>query len=73
MASNSDGHNQIVRKVFPLIIDGRSEEECWVVIESLCAGVGALFGRDGRQTATFVETVAERLATGERPMPRIKG
>lgn len=73
MASPSDRHNAIIHAVLPLIVNQQTEEECWVVIESLCAGIGAIFGRDGQQTAIFVESVAERLATGQRPLPRIDG
>lgn len=43
-----------------------SEEAQWVLLESLCFGIGLLHGRTARQTAFFVECMAERIVAGER-------
>jgi len=60
-------HNAAIRLILPVIIDhARSESDQWVILESLCLGIGMLHGRTPRATATFIETMAERLATGER-------
>lgn len=56
-------HNQAVYPIMRLLCEGRGETEIWVLIESLCLGAGLLFGRDARGTATFVETIAERMGT----------
>ena len=45
-----------------------TEAEQWIVIESLCLGIGLLHGRSPRDTAEFVETIAERIASGKRKL-----
>jgi hypothetical protein len=50
-----------------LIADAaKTESAQWVILESLCLGIGKLHRRTEKETALFVETIAERLATGER-------
>lgn len=56
-------HNAAIYPLLKLLCEGRGETEIWVLIESLCLGVGLLFDRDARGTATFVETIAERMET----------
>jgi hypothetical protein len=43
-----------------------TEEGRWVLLETLCLGIGKFHGRTARETAVFVELIAERLASGER-------
>ena len=53
--------------MFKLLAEkGKDEADQWIIIESLCLGIGKLHGRSARATAIFVETIAERIATGER-------
>lgn len=63
----SERHNQAL---FPLIKAlcsyADTEPDQWVIMESLCLGIGKLHGRTPRQTAEFIEAMAERLATGAR-------
>jgi len=60
-------HNAILRPALKLIADATDNEaEQWVILESLCLGIGMLHGRNNRDTAVFIETMAERIATGER-------
>ena len=60
-------HNDALMPLLRLIIShGRSEPDQWVILESLCLGIGKLHGRTPRQTAEFIEAMAERLTTGER-------
>ncbi len=62
-----DPHNAALLPMLRLIADhARSESDQWVILESLCLGIGKLHGRTPRQTAVFIETMAERLATGDR-------
>lgn len=63
-------HNEAVRAIMPMLMMF-PEPDAWVVLESLAAGLGAIHGRNGRGTAKMVELMAERLATGERPMPNV--
>lgn len=65
--SASDQHNAALLPILRLIVQhAPSEEAQWVLLESLCVGVGRLHGREPRSTALFVENIAERLAMGER-------
>jgi hypothetical protein len=51
----------------PLLARHTQDEAAqWVIIESLCIGLGLLHGRDRRGIAEIVETVAARICTGER-------
>lgn len=51
----------------PLLARHTSDEATqWIIIESLCIGLGLLHGRDRRGIAEIVETVAARICTGER-------
>lgn len=63
----TEQHNAAVRMILPIMVEHvRSEADRWTVLESLCLGMGLLHGRTTRQTAIFIETMAERLAGGER-------
>lgn len=67
MTCAHDNHNAAMLPLLKLIVDHASTEQSqWVILESLCLGIGMLHGRDAKQTALFVETIAERLAGGER-------
>jgi hypothetical protein len=58
-------HNAAIRRLLPVLVEcGEDEAGQWVLIESLCAGIGLLHGRTPRQTAEFIELVAERIARG---------
>lgn len=59
--SPSADHNAAMHGLLKLLVEGRTEAEIWVIIESLCMGVGRLFNRDGKATALFVEIMAEAL------------
>jgi len=65
--SESDRHNAAMLPLLKLITAHASTEEGqWIILESLCLGIGKLHNRTPRQIAVFVETMAERFATGER-------
>jgi len=63
----SEAHNAAILPLMRLIVDHtKDESDQWVLLETLCLGVGKLHGRSPRETAIYIETMAERLATGER-------
>lgn len=63
----SGSHNAAILPALRLITDhAHTEEAQWVLLESLCLGIGKLHGRSPRETALYVETIAERLTSGER-------
>lgn len=67
MTEQSHGHNEAMLPMLRLIVDHAPNEAAqWVILESLCLGIGKLHGRSIKETAIFIETMAERLATGER-------
>ena len=67
MTAETDAHNAVLLPLLRLIVDHADTEPVqWVILESLCLAVGRLHGRSQRDTALFVETIAERLTTGER-------
>lgn len=60
-------HNAAILPCLKVIVENTDgEAEQWIMLESLCLGIGKLHGRTARETAIFIETMAERLATGER-------
>lgn len=63
-------HDQHNSAIFPLLkmltSYAATEPNQWVILESLCLAIGKLHGRTGRQTAEFIEAMAERIATGAR-------
>lgn len=64
---SAQDHNEALLPILRRIADAsRDEAGQWTILESLCLGIGRLHGRSARETAVFVETMAERLATGER-------
>ena len=64
---SADQHNAALLPIFRLIFENAPDEaDQWVLLESLCLGIGHLNGRDARETAIFVEYLAERLVAGER-------
>ena len=63
----SEAHNAAILPMLRLITDhAKTEADQWVILEALCLGIGKLHGRSPRETAIYIETMAERLATGER-------
>ena len=67
MSNPTDQHNAAMLPLLRMIVDHAPDEATqWVILESLCLGIGKLHGLTGRETAVFVETIAERIATGER-------
>lgn len=64
----AEAHNAALLPLLRMIVEhAPTEAGQWVILESLCLGIGKLHGRTPRQTANFVEAVAERLASGDRP------
>ncbi len=60
-------HNAAMLPLLKLVTSHADTEAAqWVIIESLCLGIGKLHGRTPRETAEFVELIAERMTTGER-------
>ena len=67
MGDRCDSHNAVLFPMLKLITQAAGTEEGqWVILESLCLGIGKLHNRSPRQTAIYVETIAERLTTGEK-------
>lgn len=67
MTNPTDAHNQALLPILRIITENAEKEsQQWVILESLCLGVGKLHGRTPRQTAAFIDAMAERIATGER-------
>lgn len=65
--STLEDHNAAILPMLRLIIDhAQTEAGQWILLETLCLGIGKLHGRSPRETAIYIETMAERLATGER-------
>lgn len=63
----SEAHNRTVREMMPLIARHTDDEATqWIIIESLCIGLGLLHGRSRRDIAEVVEMVAARICSGER-------
>lgn len=63
----SDEHNAALLPLLRIITDAANGEAGqWVILESLCLGIGKLHNRTPRQTAEFIEAMAERLTTGAR-------
>ena len=63
----SESHNAAILPMLRLITDhAKTEADQWVILETLCLGIGKLHSRSPRDTAIYIETMAERLATGER-------
>lgn len=63
----SEAHNTTVREVMPMLArHTRDEATQWIIIESLCVGLGLLHGRNRRDIAETVEMMAARICSGER-------
>ena len=63
----TDEHNSALLPLLRIITDAaRTEPGQWVILESLCLGIGKLHNRTPRQTAEFIEAIAERLTSGAR-------
>jgi hypothetical protein len=70
----SERHNAILKPLLASIIDATTNEaEQWVVLESLCLGIGLLHQRPPRHIAEFIEIMAERIASGERQIGQSRG
>lgn len=60
-------HNAAIYPLLKTLTDhAQTEAQQWVILESLCLAIGKLHGRTPRQTAEFIEAMAERLTTGAR-------
>jgi len=69
MSLDPASHNAAIKPALMAIVEGATTEaEQWVLLESLCFGIGILHGRAPRQIAEFIETMAERIATGQRAL-----
>lgn len=65
--SPSERHNAAMLPLLRVIVEAApSESDQWVILESLALGIGKLHNRTPRQTAEFVEAMAERLTDGSR-------
>lgn len=63
----SEAHNAALLPILRLITEhGATEPAQWVIMESLCLGIGKLHGRSIKEISLFVETMAERFADGSR-------
>ena len=63
----SFSHNAAILPCLRLIVEAEpSEAGQWALLETLCLGIGRLHGRNDRGIATYIETMAERIASGER-------
>lgn len=62
-----EGHNNVLLPLLKLMVEAEETESGqWIILESLSLGIGKLHGRTLRQTAEFVEAMAERLTNGSR-------
>lgn len=60
-------HNAAIRPLLEHLVSvAPTEPDQWLVLESLCLGVGKMHGLDARGTAEMVELIAERFASGLR-------
>lgn len=67
MITNHEAHNEALLPLLKLIVAAAPDEVSqWIILESLCLGIGRLHGRTPRENALFIELIAERIATGER-------
>lgn len=66
-ATPSERHNEAIFPLMKAMIGyADTEPDQWVILETLCLCIGKLHGRTPRQTAEFIESMAERLTTGAR-------
>ncbi|MDR2857568.1 MAG: hypothetical protein LBV50_06945 [Novosphingobium sp.] len=64
---STDRHNAALLPLLRMIVEADpTESGQWVLLESLALGIGKLHGRTPRQTAEFVEAMAERFTDGSR-------
>jgi len=48
-------HNEALLPLLRIVVDSASNEAAqWVILESLCLGIGKLHNRSGRETAEFI-------------------
>lgn len=67
MTTASDQHNAVIYPLLKLLAEhAATEPEQWVILETICLGIGKLHDRTPRQTAEFIEAMAEHIATGAR-------
>jgi hypothetical protein len=64
---DADWHNEALLPLLKQIVAAAPNEAAqWVILESLCLGIGLLHGRSKQDTAIFIETMADRIVMGER-------
>lgn len=64
---DTDKHNAAVRILLPQIARADTDEVLqWIIMESLCLGVGLVHGRSRREIAEVLEMMADRIMKGER-------
>jgi hypothetical protein len=67
---SSEAHNAAILPCLKLLVEAaQSEADQWILLETLCCGIGKLHQRTARQTAEFIDLMSERIATGEREWP----
>lgn len=62
----SDRHNSRIKPMLELLCRDSTEAESWVLLETMALALGELHKRNSRQVAVFIETMADRIVTGER-------
>ena len=68
---NSDKHNAAVRVLLPQIVRANPDEvQQWIIMESLCIGIGLAHNRSRREVAEVLEMMADRILKGEREVGR---
>lgn len=64
---SAEQHNRAIYPILKMIVEAEPNESGqWVLLETLCLGIGRLHQRTAQETAVFIETIAERIVTGER-------
>lgn len=64
---DTDKHNAAVRILLPQIARADTDEVLqWIIMESLCIGIGLVHGRSRLEVAEALEMMADRIVKGER-------
>lgn len=67
MSDQAQIHNAAVEAILVLMVQALPDEgDKWVVLESLCLGVGRLHGKSDSEVAETLDYMSSRLAAGER-------
>lgn len=66
IVQRADEHNASILPALKIITAVGAEQHQWVLMETLVLALGKLHGRTPRQTAEFVDAIAQRITSGER-------